>query len=155
MARRPERIALRFVKGGLQPADGLSRDRLKARGYRVGDVVFAELKKPRNPGFHRLAHSLGKLVADNIDDFDGMSPHGVLKRLQLECGIGCEEIAYRISGLTVVQRIPLSLSFESLDEAEFREVFMGICRHIAKTYWHGLSAEEVARMVDLMPEDAT
>ena len=39
--RRPERIALRIDKGCLRPADGLSQERLRARGYRVGDVVFA------------------------------------------------------------------------------------------------------------------
>ena len=79
MTRRPERIALRIDKGCLRPADGLSQERLRERGYRVGDVVFAELKKPRNPGFHRLAHALGQMVAENIDDFEGMSSQPSIK----------------------------------------------------------------------------
>lgn len=153
MKRRPERIALRIEKGCLRPADGLSQERLRAKGYRVGDVVFAELKKPRNPGFHRLAHALGKLVADNIDDFAGMSAHATIKRLQLEAGVGCEEIAYRINGMAVVQRIPLSLSYESLDDAEFHEVYGAICRHIAANYWKDLSADEVQAMIELMPTE--
>ena len=153
MKRRPERIALRIDKGCLRPADGLSQERLRAKGFHVGDVVFAELKKPRNPGFHRLVHALGKLVADNVDDFAGMSAHATIKRLQLEAGVGCESIAYKINGMDVVQRIPLSLSYESMDEAEFHEVFSGICRHIGKAYWGGLSAEEVSAMADLMPND--
>ena len=150
--RCPERIALRVDKGCLRPADGLSQERLRERGYRVGDVVFAELKKPRNPGFHRLAHALGKLVSDNIEDFHGMSAHATIKRLQLESNVACEEIAYRINAMSVIQRIPLSLSFESLDEAEFHEVYGAICRHIGKTYWDGLSADEVQAMVELMPD---
>ena len=67
--------------------------------------------------------------------------------------MACDEIAYRINGMSVIQRIPRSLSFESLDEAEFREVFGAICRHIGKTYWGGLSADEVQAMIELMPED--
>lgn len=151
--RKPERIALRIDKGCLRPADGLSQERLRARGYRVGDVVFCEMKKPRNPGFHRLVHALGKLVAENIEDFEGMSAHSTIKRLQLESNVACDEIAYRINGMSVVQRIPRSLSFESLDDGEFHEVFGAICRHIGKTYWGGLSADEVQAMIELMPTE--
>ena len=151
--RRPERIALRIDKGCLRPADGLSQERLRAKGFHVGDVVFAELKKPRNPGFHRLVHALGKLVAENIEDFEGMSAHAVIKRCQLESGLGCEEIAYRVNGMSVIQRIPRSMSFESMDQADFMEVYMGICRHLSKTYWPSLSADEVAKMAEIMPND--
>lgn len=151
--RRPERIALRIDKGCLRPADSLSQERLRAKGFHVGDVVFAELKKPRNPGFHRLVHALGKLVADNIEDFAGMSAHATIKRLQLESNVACDEIAYRINGMSVIQRVPRSLSFESLDDGEFHEVFTAICRHIAANYWKDLTAEEVAKMAEIMPND--
>ena len=110
--RRPERIALRIDKGCLRPADGLSQERLRERGYRVGDVVFATLEKPRNPGFHRLAHALGKLVAENIEDFEGMSATPRLRGCNSRRTSACEEIAYRINGMSVIQRIPRSLSFE-------------------------------------------
>ena len=152
--RRPERIALRVAKGCLAPADSLSEARLRAKGYAIGDIVFAEIRKPRNPAFHRLAHALGALVADNIDEFCGMDPHAVLKRLQLESGIGCESIAYKINGMAIVQSIPLSLSFESLDEGEFREVFTGMCRHLSKAYWPSATPDEIAAMIDLMPAEA-
>ena len=154
MKRRPEKIALRVAKGCLVPADGLAEARLRVKGFHVGDIVFAELRKPRNPGYHRLAHALGTMVADNIDDFTGMDPHAVLKRLQLECGIGCEEIAYKVHGMTVVQRVPLSLSFESMEQTEFESVFRGMCRHLAATYWPSLSADEIAGMIELMPTEA-
>lgn len=153
MRRRPEKIALRVCKGRLEPADGLAAARLRAKGYHVGDIVFATLTKPRNPGYHRLAHALGQMVADNIDEFTGMDAHATLKRLQMECGIGCEEIAYKVHGMTVVQRVPLSLSFESMEEDEFRAVFSGICRHLAATYWPTLTADEIAGMIELMPTE--
>jgi len=149
--RRPERFPLRVIKGGFTPADQTVVGRLRDRGYQVGDVVFAEIKKPRNPRFHRLAHALGRLVTENIEAFDGLGAHQVLKRLQLEAGIGCEEVAYQIPGYGMVtQRIPQSLSFESMDEGEFREVFRGMCRHIAEQYWTDLDEERIERMAELM-----
>lgn len=90
--QRPERFALRVVKGGFQPADASTVSRLRARKMNVGELVFAELKRPRNPGFHRLAHALGTLFVQNIEALDALDSHTVLKRLQLESGIGCDEV---------------------------------------------------------------
>lgn len=150
--RRPERFALRVVRGALQPADGLTEARLRAKGYRVGDIVFAEIKKPRRPAFHRLAHAFGHLVSDNIEDFEGMDPHKVLKRLQWESGIGCETLGVKVPGVGFVEtRIPISLSFESMDDGEFEEVFRGLCRHVAKVYWPELDEDQIAAMAEVMP----
>ena len=155
MKRRPELIALRVGKGCLTPADGLAASRLRAKHYAMNDVVFASIRKPRSPGYHRLAHQLAAMLRENIDEFAEMDAHKILKRLQIESGIGCEEVAYRMGGSLIVQRIPLSLSFESMDESEFREWFAGICRHIAVTYWPECSEDEIARMAELMPGGET
>ena len=141
-------------KGALWPADGIARSRLNAKGIKRGDLVFIELKKPRNPGFHRLAHALGKMVAESIDVFEGYTAHRVLKRLQMESGVGCEEIAYLLQGQMVVQRVPLSISYESMDESEFQEVYKGLCRQVTE-YWHELDADGVSALVDLMPDEPT
>lgn len=149
--RRPQRFPLRVIKGGFAPADGSTAARMRERGYRVGDLVFAEFKKPRHPGFHRLAHQLGTLVAENIDAFEGMDQHKVLKRLQYESGVGCEVMSVRVPGLGAAEvRIPLSLSFESMDDGEFREVMRGLCRHIAAEYWPDLEPEQVEDMAGVM-----
>lgn len=89
---KPERFALRVVKGGFQPADATTQIRLRGRNYQVGELVFAEFKRPRNPGFHRLAHALGVLFVENIEALEHLDAHSCLKRLQLESGIGCDEI---------------------------------------------------------------
>lgn len=147
--RRPERIALAVIKGGFAPADGISGARLRAKGYHVGDIVFAELKKPRNPGFHRLAHRIGCLVSENIDAFSGMDAHAVLKRLQWEAGVGCEEVGVQVPGVGLaVMRWPLSLSFESMEEGEFKEVIAGLCRHISAKYWPDLDPDQIEAMAE-------
>jgi len=143
---------LRVVKGALQPADGYTAQRLRAKGYHIGDILSARLSKPRNPGFHRLAHAFGRLVAGNIDDFHGMDAHAVLKRIQWESGIGCEELGVKVPGVGfAVIRIPKSLSFASMDDGEFRELFRGLARHVAENYWPDLSPEQIEQMAATMP----
>jgi len=148
---RPQRFALRIMRindtGCLVPADGITQARMRERGYATGDLVFAEIKKPRNPKFHRLMHALGGLATESLDEFSGMGAHAVLKRLQLEAGVGCEEVAYKIDGELIVQRIPLSLSFESMDEGEFHEV-AGAIAHRLTHYWPDCTADEIWGMAE-------
>ena len=149
--RRREKVMLRVIKGGLAPADAYTQGQLRERGYKVGDIVAAEITKPRNQGFHRLAHKIGALCAANIEDFGGMSAHAVLKRLQIEARIGCDEIGIKVPGYGyMIQFIPRSLSFESMSEEEFQGVVKGFCRHIAGQYWPGMQPESIEHMAEAM-----
>ena len=153
--RRPERFAMRVRKGGFDVADTLTASRLRERNYQLGDLVFMEIRKPRNPRFHNLAHQLGALCADNLEAFEGLDAHAVLKRLQIESGVGCDEYAIRAPGLgMLMHRVPRSLSFESMDEGEFREVMRGLCRYIAATYWPSCTPEQVEQMAGCMIQEA-
>jgi hypothetical protein len=148
--RRPEKLMMRVAKGCIQPADNYTAERLRARGYRVGDIVAAVLTKPRSPGFHRLAHQLGGMVAANIDAFHGLQAHSVLKRIQMEARIGCDEISHRLKGYgDIVTVFPRSLSFESMDDGEFHEIMTGFCRHIAAEYWPSLTPERIEEMAEI------
>jgi hypothetical protein len=154
---KPERLLFTVVKGALVPADGYTTKRLRERGYRVGDILLADLRKPRNPGFHRLAHRLGALVADNIEDFAGLDGHAVLKRLQIEGNIECDEIPLVLvilgQKVKIMHRVPRSLSFASMDEAQFRATIRRISRYIAEAYWPSLTPEAIELMAEAMPED--
>lgn len=146
---KPEKLMLHVVKGGFAPADNFVVEKLRARGYKTGDIVAAVLTKPRNPGFHRLAHRIGELCAANIDAFHGMDAHTVLKRLQWESGIGCDEMGVRVPGVGLAMiRIPRSLSYESMDDGSFHEIMRGLCRWIAAEYWPGLTAEQIEEMAE-------
>jgi len=178
-AKRPA-IYLRVIRGGLEPADGFARDQLRSKGYRVGDVLRADLAKLRNPGFNRLVHRIGQLCVANVEAFHGMDAHACIKRLQLEGGIACDEIAISMrrawdqfaaailsvpgtsviapalqvvgsmlpEDALVVMRTPRSLSFDSLDEGEYREVARAICRLIAARYWQTLTPELIEEMAE-------
>jgi hypothetical protein len=124
---------------------------MRERGYRVGDVLSAELRKPRNPGFHRLVHAFGKLCVDNIDAFSGMTAHKVIKRIQLEANAACEEIGLIFPGVGPCSyRVPKSISFESMDDREFRELFTALTRHLSERYWPDCSPDEIERMAEML-----
>lgn len=159
--RRKERIPMRVVRAGslppetgvFFPADGLARGRLRARKYHVGSTVFAEFRKPRNPGFHRLAHAFGKLLSENLEAFAGLNCHWVLKRLQAESGIGCDPLAMRVHGQTVIANIPRSISYESMDQGEFDEVFYGLVDYVRREYWPTVKNREIVEMAEAMIDD--
>lgn len=160
------------------PADNFAETQLRNKKFKVGDVVGAEIRKLRNVKFNRLVHRIGQLCAANIEEFSGMDPHKVIKRLQLEGNIYCDEIAIKPYSILIVDcvlkavkpildlfglklsddglliiRIPLSLSFESLDEAEFHDAAKQICRLIAERYWKDLEPEQIESMAGAMVDE--
>lgn len=151
---KPEKLMLRVVKGGFVPADVYTSKRLSERKYGIGEIVAGQISKPRNPKFWRLAHGLGALVAENIDSFEGMDAHKVLKRLQREALIECDEFAFMVPGCGMItQYIPRSLSFESMSAEVFDEVYAGMCRWIVQTYWPNETTERLTEMALLMENE--
>lgn len=145
----------RFEKGALVPADTYTVTRIRERGYKVNDLVTVEITKPRSPGFWRLAHRIGTLCSRNIEAFHGMDAHAVLKKLQLDGNIECDETRTEIPGLgVVIHRAARSLSFEAMDQGHFFEVSKAFCRHIAATYWPELTSEAVQEMAESFVEEA-
>lgn len=145
--RKPEPVHLRVIQGGFAPADSYAQTQLRNKKFKIGDVVKCDVRKLRNPRFNRLVHRIGQLCAANIDEFTGMDPHKVIKRLQLEGNIYCDEISIKPYSILIVDsvlkavrpildlfglhlsndgllvvRIPQSLSFDSMDEQEFHDV---------------------------------
>ena len=148
-----ERIELRVEKGALVPATPRAASILRTRGLRLGDIVTAEIRKERNPRFNRLAHSIGGLCAQNIDAFDRMDAHAVLKRLQLESGLCCDEQIADLPGIgQAVIRVPQSISFGKMDETQFNALIAGLCAWVSQRYWPMLTPEQVRDMAEAWVE---
>jgi len=144
-----EKIFLRVVKGALVPADDYAMNKIRSRGFKIGDVLQADLVKLRNPAFNRLVHRIGGLVAANIEAFAGMDAHESLKRIQLEGNIACtQQIVDMPSIGRCMVTIPKSLSFDSMDEGEFHETARAMCRFIAEKYWPSLTPEQIEQMAE-------
>lgn len=148
--------------GALVPAHDIDRRLLRERGFRRDIPIRAELKQSRNVKFHRLAHAIGNLLADNVEAFAGLSGHEALKRVQMESGVCCEETeidatpvisavlaaAEAVFGagaakllrsvLPDVRKVtvkhPRSLAFDEMAEDEFAGFFEGITAYIGDHY---------------------
>lgn len=147
---KKEKILLRVAKGCLLPADLYAEEKLRSRNYHMGDILSANLSKPRNPGFHRMVHALGQLLVRNVEAFSRLNAHEALKKIQIEGRIKCDCIPILIQGENVEYLIPQSLSYESMDQVEFSEAYNAMCDYIAETYWPDLSAEKIQEMSELM-----
>lgn len=117
-------------------------DSRRLRDMKIGEeLVRAELSKPRNVKFHRLVHALGQLLADHWPAFAGLPAHEAIKRAQVESGTACEvqivdmgSLDFGAIGKVEIGLRPVkvarSLAFDSMDEAEFGELFAGLTRWI-------------------------
>jgi len=147
-----DKIALRVIKGGLVPANTYARDQLRERGFKVNNLIYADLIKARNPRFNRLVHAIGKMVSQNIEGFPP-DAHAALKKLQLEGNIACDTQAMEIPGVgECLVRLPKSLAFHKMDEGEFHQVAQAMCRYIAETYWPTMTPEQIEQMAERLLE---
>jgi hypothetical protein len=148
-----EKIQLRVIKGALVPANQGEVAKMRDRGYNLGDLLIADLHKPRNPKFNRLVHNIGAMVVANIDDYQNMTAHEAIKQIQLMAGIACDKKIIEIpnTGKCVVS-VPKSLAFDSMDEGEFLQVAKLLCRYIATRYWTTMSPEQVQEMAEAFVE---
>ena len=147
-----EKLPFKVCRGFLLPASKLVVERLRERNLKLDEVVFVQITKPRNPKFNRLVHGgFARVLIENISDFEHMEPHDVLKRLQVETGVGCKEIGVVFPGIgPATYRIPESMSFESMGEEKFRKVILDFCRYISKKYWPDMSPEQIEQMSQVM-----
>lgn len=141
------------VIGALVPRGGIDRRIMREREYKTGDFLRADLKKPRNYKFHKLVHALGNLVATHIDDFSDMDAHAVIKRLQTESGICCEDQLVNIPGIgRLLIKVASSIAFDEMEEGDFTQLWKGICNHIIREYWPEMTEDGIDSMLDLMPQ---
>ena len=148
------RVILRVTGEGLKPADAGSEHEFRVRKYKQGDILSAELRRPRNPAFYRLAHALGRLVAENVEQFTGLDCHAVLKRLQVEAAVECDTLALNFPGLGPCEyRVPRSLSFDSMGQEQFERFYASICAYLQRQYWPGIEPEKIEEMAQITADN--
>lgn len=148
---KPARIPFRVVEGTLIPADRWAEEELRLKRLKDGDIVYSTINKLRSRKLNRLVHRLGKLCVENIEEFKYTDAHGAIKRLQIEANAACDEIGVLIPGVgTMLYRVPRSISFDSMDEAEFKALGRALSRYISKQYWPALGPEQIELMAESM-----
>ena len=136
--------------GALVPRYACDRRAMRERGYHVGLELRAELKKARNPKFHRLAHAIGALVVDQLPEFENCDAHEAVKRLQRETGVCCESMEIDLGPLGKVPvSLPRSIAFDEMGEDEFQQLVRAIFHLLSSKYWPGMGADAIEQLVQM------
>lgn len=143
--RKREPIYMRVEKGRLEPASAYYAELLRARKFRVGDVVRVEVTKPRNPRHHRLVFGLLHQVAEQLD----MTTDNLLILVKIRMGL-VDTIIDASNGRT--HYVPRSVDFENMDQGEFAVFHRDLSRLIARTWLPGFTPEQVAALGEMMDE---
>jgi hypothetical protein len=115
-------VMLTVENGRLAPADVQNAELLSEIG---NGLVTAEIRKPRNPKFHRLFFGLLNLV------FKHQNIYPTLEHFLVAMKMATGHVdAYKIKEKTVY--VPRSISFSKMDEAAFRQ-FWDKCLEIITT----------------------
>jgi len=137
--------------GCLVPESDVDRDMLRERGFVTGSQLRAVLAKPRDVVFFRLAHRVGKWVAENAEGYRGLSAHEALKRVQERSGVGCAEETFDLGELGTIKRMRAeSLSFEDMDEGRWKELWTGWIEYLRESAYPGASKEAVDAVESLI-----
>ena len=111
------KLYAQITNGRILPEYNNDYDKLKK--LRSGETYLVEIKQPRNIGFHRKYYALMNLAFDNQDHFDNLE--SMRKWLQMKAGYYTETITP-----TGVMFEPKSISFASMDELEFNELYQRV-----------------------------
>lgn len=95
---------------------------------RLGDVVAIDVRKDRNPGFHRKFFAMLRETFEMQDVYDTDRQW----RAVVTCGAGYCTWSRDEHGNLVA--VPDSISFDSMDETEFGELYRDAVRYIDRTY---------------------
>lgn len=133
------------VRAAFVAADAREREVLRTRKYHLGDVLRADIHKPRNPKHHRLAMATIALLVEHVEGIDTIEQALTIAKV----GMGyCDPVIDGGTGKTLwVMR---SIAFDAMDETEFSTFHRDLCRFIAKRYLPNMTPEQVADMAQIM-----
>lgn len=122
---------------GLSPADDATK--VAWSKVKAGSLCQVDVKRPRNIHRHRLYWALCQHVADALGNVTAENVSDVLK---LECG------HFRtLRGKTQEWKVPLSISFDKLDEDGFRDLLDRAIQVVAEQWLHALPDSEPVKEI--------
>lgn len=150
-------MELRFIKPGpgtlLSPADEPTDVAIKR--LKIGEILRGDFKKQRNPAFHRKAFALFNFLFEHFEPtlttntkWENAEPCKSFERFRKDLVIlaGFHETSYRIDGSIRVEA--QSISFGSMDETEFSELYQRIIDVGLKYILPNYSKEELENTID-------
>lgn len=95
---------------------------------KVGDFLECDIKKPRNYEFHKKYFALLNMVFDNQERYSNITD----LRHDLTLEIGYYTLRRNLSGDMI--KIPNSISFASMDELTFNDLYSKTIKSIVKHF---------------------
>ncbi|MCF4166372.1 DUF1367 family protein [Zavarzinia compransoris] len=131
--------------GALRPADEDAEAIMRA--IAMGECVEITVQRKRNPRHHRKLFALLGIVVENTD---GRWPNSTALLEDLKMAIGLFEKRVSIKG--PVYYVPKSISFASMDQAEFSKVYSQMVDVIVARILPGVDRADLEREVMQMIE---
>ena len=95
---------------------------------KVGDFLECEIKKPRNYKFHKKYFALLNMVFDNQETYSNITD----LRHDLTVDIGYYTLRRNLAGDMI--KVPDSISFSSMDELKFNDLYSKTINSIVKHF---------------------
>lgn len=109
---------------GLEPTDDAGAEALKR--FKLGESVWIEVRKARNPRFHRMYFALLNLTFENQERYTSFEHF----RKAVQIAAGHVEELITLDGEVLLQ--PKSIAFDQLDDLQFQVVFSETMKVCAK-----------------------
>lgn len=120
-----------------------------------GEVITVKYSKARNPRFHRKAFALFKFIFDALPEPDPVNfrGHDIVPakdfetvRKELTIMAGFYDVVGKVDGS--VKLTAKSLSFASMDEDEFRQVYSALIDVGLRVLPYSMTGDELERAVE-------
>jgi hypothetical protein len=123
------KLYCRNTLDGLKPL--YDADLHEKKKLKLGEDYEVEIKKARNIKFHKLYFALIKLAWLNLPEkYDELYPTPENLRKSLQIMAGFTNIYYLLDGTQIIES--QSISFENMDDIEFKEVYNKVLDVILK-----------------------
>ena len=135
------KILLAKNLGNLVPVDDEGRDAL--RGFKYGEILTAEIKKPRNIQHHRKFFAMLKIIYENQEHYKSVED------IRHVCLIEIGE--YKIISGKDGKEYPKtkSMNFASMDQLQFNALYDKAIEWVTTVVIPGLAAKDIDEMVIL------
>jgi hypothetical protein len=130
------KLLLKRTLGGFQPADEMSLE--TAKRFKVGETYRGEIVKPRSRKTLGRYWVLCQMILDNTEMF--RSKEQVSDYLKIRTGHSISIVAKKTGEIF---HIANSIDFDTLDEAEFAELWQRVCDVVIEDILPGITQAEI------------